>query len=140
MSIEELSLAVVGIDYPNADGSSRRFEIALCAAGDPIELRPEPTNEHDPSAIAVWRVGGGQLGYVTAERCGWIGARMQLEGAAAIYQGLHGPAAYIRVRFGGGPPTLPTPAPAGAPPRARGAVHHDPDAFYPDPEGPEWGA
>jgi hypothetical protein len=46
----ELSLAVVGIDFPNPDKSrsNRRFEIALCRPGDPVELRPEPKNPADP--------------------------------------------------------------------------------------------
>ncbi len=135
--MEELTLAVVGIDFLNANGSNRRFEIALCSPGDPIELRPEPENKYDHSAIAVWRPGGEQIGYITAERCGWIGARMQAEGAVAIYQSLWGPAAYIRVRFGGGAPTLPPAPPADRePPAGPGPVLD----FYPDPDGPEWGA
>ena len=40
-------------------------------------------------------------------------------------------AAIIRVRFGGGAPTLPTPRPS----RQLWT-----DEFYADPEGPEWGA
>lgn len=52
----EVTLAVVGMDFPKADksGSSRRMELMLCRPGDPIELRPEPNNEHDPFAIAVF--------------------------------------------------------------------------------------
>ena len=40
--VTELSLAVVGIDFPNPDKSrsNRRFEIALCRPGDPVELGP----------------------------------------------------------------------------------------------------
>jgi hypothetical protein len=127
---DELSLAVVGIDYANADGSLRRFELLLCEPGDTIELRPEPTNEHDPRAVAVFRIGGGQIGYLTAERCGWIGGRMASEEFAAIFQRVTETAAIIRIRFGGGLPTLP-PDPPGEDP--------DPD-FYPDSDGPEWGA
>ncbi|UIJ43741.1 HIRAN domain-containing protein [Sphingomonas cannabina] len=136
---DELTLAVVGIDYANADGSNRRFEIGLCRPGDPIELRPEPTNEHDELAVAVWRPGGGQMGYVTAERAPFVRQRLAT-GYKAVFQGVAGSAAYIRARFGGGDPTLP-PAPAEqiahAPPRRSS---YDPDAFYPDPDGPEWGA
>jgi hypothetical protein len=129
--VDELSLAVVGIDYANADGSSRRFELLLCKPGDPIELRPEPKNEHDERAVAVFRAGGGQLGYLTAERCGWIGGRMAAEGAVAVFQRMTGTAAIIRVRFGGGAPTLP--------PEPIEGGDSEPD-FYPDPEGPDWGA
>lgn len=133
--MEELSLAVVGVDYPNADGSNRRFEIEMCRPGDAIELRHEPTNEHDPRAVAVWRAGGGQMGYLTAERAGWIGRRLQEEEAVAVYQGFEHRAAYIRVRFGGGAPTVP-------PVRivAKTGVVAADDDFYPDPEGPEFGA
>lgn len=72
-----MSLAVVGIAYPNADGSNRRFEIELLAAGEPVDLVPEPTNEKDSSAVAVFARGGGQLGYLTAERCGRIGGLLR---------------------------------------------------------------
>lgn len=45
MSLAALSLAVVGADYPNKGKMpGRRFEIALCAPGDPVELRSDPEN------------------------------------------------------------------------------------------------
>ncbi|WP_380925512.1 HIRAN domain-containing protein [Sphingomonas leidyi] len=127
----ELSLAVVGIPYDNADGSSRRFELLLCAAGDPVELRPEPTNEHDPRAIAVFSERGVQLGYLSAERCGWIG-RMMADGApvVAIFQEVLETSAVIRARFGGGNPTLP----------ASGAPAASDSDFVPDPDPGIWGA
>lgn len=129
--MQELSLAVVGIGYANADGSSRLFEIALCRPGDPIELRLEPTNEHDALAVAVFRPGGGQLGYLTAERAPLIGAKLRVaEPCVAIFQGEGPTAAFIRARFDGTAPTLPQPR--GDPPAA-------PD-FYPDPDPPDWGA
>lgn len=68
MAIDELSLAVVGIPYPNADGSSRIDELALCRRGECVELRLEPQNEHDSRAIAVFSARGAQIGYVTAQR------------------------------------------------------------------------
>lgn len=37
--MQELTLTVVGIDFPNADGSNRRFEIALCEPGH-FQTRP----------------------------------------------------------------------------------------------------
>jgi len=130
--VNELTLAIVGLDYPNADRSNRRFELALCRPGDPLELRPEPRNRHDPRAVAVWRSGGGQLGYISAERCGWIGGRLRGgEEASAVFQGAAGAVAYCRVRFGGGAPTLP--------PSALREAGGD-DDFVPDPEAPEWGA
>lgn len=127
----ELSLAVVGIAYDNADGSNRRFELLLCRPGEPVELRPEPTNEHDPSAVAVFSARGVQLGYLSAERCGWI-ARLLSEGTSyeAIFQDLFDSSAAIRVRFGGGSPTLP-------PRRQPSGANDD---FEPDPDPGMWGA
>jgi hypothetical protein len=108
--MRELSLAVVGLDYPNADKSNRRFEMALCAHGEPIYLVREPKNRADPRAVAVVSVRGIQLGYLTAERCGWIGSRLLAgEEYEAFFQEPGRSAAIIRVRFGGGRPTLPDP-------------------------------
>ena len=128
----ELTLAVVGIQYPNADGSNRRFEIELCAPGDPIHLLREPANKHDEYAVAVFSQRGQQIGYLLAERAPWIGAKLSAgEEYHAIFQGLVGVAAYVRVRFGGGVPTLPP---------ARSTPTVECDDFQPDPDGPEWGA
>ncbi|HEX8382142.1 MAG TPA: HIRAN domain-containing protein [Sphingomonas sp.] len=104
----ELSLAVVGLDFPNRDRSNRRFEMALCRPGDPVELRPEPRNPADPRAVAVHSERGTQLGYVTAERCGLIGKWLR-EGRdyRAVFQEAGHHRAVIRARFGGGAPTLP---------------------------------
>lgn len=131
MDQRELTLAVVGIDYANADGTSRRFELKLCQRGEPVDLRPEPKNKHDPRAVAVFSARGWQLGYLTAERAGWIGGKIKAgEEVSAIFQGMEGKAAYVRVRFGGGVPTLPP---------ARPASPQNPD-FEPDPDPGMWGA
>ncbi len=147
--MDELTTSIVGIDFPNDDKSrsNRRMEIMLCAPGDPVELRPEPTNEFDSNAIAVWSERGVQMGYISAERAPLIGKRMQGDDVVAIFQVLHWNEAYIRIRFGGGLPTLPAaPAepqrarPAPRPMRAGPRPVFDPHAFYPDEEGPEFGA
>jgi hypothetical protein len=144
--MQELTLAVVGIDFPNADGSNRRSEAMMTLPGEPVELVPEPKNKHDSNAIAVMSPRGVQLGYINAERAPYIGGRMARgEDAEAIFQGLDGGSAFIRVRFGGGAPTLPPssdkPPSAPRPPRPpRRSEPYDPHAFYPDEEGPEWGA
>lgn len=131
VSDRELTLAVVGIDFANADGSNRRFAIALCRPGDPVELRPEPKNKHDSRAVAVFTDRGGQIGYLTAERCGLIGGKVRAgEEVAAVFQGVGDTAAFIRVRFGGGAPTLPPQSPP--PPQY-------PD-FEADPDPGLWGA
>jgi len=133
-AFRELSLAVVGLDYPNKDriGSSRRFEAALCGPGDPVTLRREPRNAFDPDAVAVFSERGVQLGYLTSQRCSWIGAKIAAgEPVVAVFQCLEGRAAVIRARIGGGTPTLPP-----AQPTRASAV----DDFVADPAAPEWGA
>lgn len=134
-TMDELTLAVVGIDFPNEDKarSNRRFELLASAAGDPVSLHLEPRNRHDPNAVAVFSARAVQIGYLSAERAPMIGARMRRgEEVRAIYQGLRGSVGYIRVRFGGGAPTLPPTTEVRSAPVA--------DDFYPDPEGPDWGA
>ena len=136
--MDEMTLAVVGIDFPHDDKarSNRRFEWLASAIGDPVTLRPEPRNRHDPHAVAVFSQREVQLGYLSAERAPLIGARLRRgEEVSAIYQGLRGSVAYIRVRFGGGAPTLPPEREPVDPVASLGD-----DGFYPDPDGPEWGA
>lgn len=133
--MDEMTLAVVGIDFPNEDKarSNRRFELLASAVGDPVSLRPEPRNRHDPNAVAVFSARDVQVGYLSAERAPLVGARIRRgEEVQAVFQGLRGSVAYVRARFGGGAPTLPSVAEA--PPEPAG------DDFYPDPDGPEWGA
>lgn len=139
--MKEFTLAIVGIDYSNADRArtNRRSELLLLKEGAPLALVPEPKNPHDCWAVAVFSPSGVQVGYVTAERSQWIGGKIR-EGLEvnAIYQGVVGKAGYTRVRVGGGAPTLPPVA--FAPPIGE---EHDPadgDGFWPDEDGPEWGA
>jgi hypothetical protein len=134
----ELSLAVVGLEFPNTDEtkSNRLFEARLCKPGDLVRLVPEPKNPVDPRAVAVFSERGVQLGYLTAERCGWIGGKIASgEPVAAIFQDLQSKVAVIRARFGGEEPTLP--ALAVEQPSDRSANEED---FYPDPPAPDWGA
>lgn len=108
MPLPQLSLAVVGIDFPNKRGPGRRFVVGLLAPGDPVELRPEPNNKHDPRAVAVFSAEGVQLGYLTAERCGRIGQLLARgHDVAAVFQRLDRSAAIIRVAFDGDVPVLP---------------------------------
>ncbi len=133
-----MTLTVVGIDFPNEDKarSNRRFELMASAPGDPVTLRPEPRNRHDPNAVAVFSARDVQIGYLSAERAPLIGARLRRgEVVRAIYQGMKGAVGYIRVRFGGEAPTLPL-----KDDRAPSSVGPEQDGFYPDPDGPDWGA
>lgn len=103
-----ISLAVVGADYPNEDGSDRRFELALCSPGEAVELRPEPRNRADPRAIAVFSCRGEQIGYLPAERAPWIGSLISSGREwRAVYQVRSDFGAWIRVAFDGAEPVLP---------------------------------
>ncbi|MEG3091154.1 HIRAN domain-containing protein [Sphingomonas sp. PB1R3] len=135
--MDEMTLAVVGIDFSNDDRarSNRRFELLASAAGDPVSLRLEPRNRHDPNAVAVFSARDVQVGYLSAERAPMVGARIRRgDAVTAIHQGIRGSVAYIRVRFGGGMPTLPEMVEARSEPVA------PEEDFHPDPDGPEWGA
>lgn len=125
MTLSVLSLAVVGARFPNRSGPDRRFEILLCKPGDPVELIPEPKNPADPLAVAVFSERGVQMGYLTAERCGWIG-RMIRDGRdiEAAFQKPTQFGAVIRVAFDGAPLDLPKESP-------RESVDDD-SGFWPD--------
>ena len=51
--MNDLTTSIVGIDFPNEDKSksNRRMECMLCAPGDTVELRLEPTNPFDNNAV-----------------------------------------------------------------------------------------
>lgn len=130
MPLRSLSLAVVGADYPNRRGPTRRFEIELCLPGDPVELIPEPKNPVDPRAVAVFSSRGVQLGYLSAERCGWIGG-MLAKGRElrAIFQAKAQWGAVIRVAFDGEEPQLPA--------SGHGDQDEESPDFYPDETWPD---
>jgi hypothetical protein len=110
--MRELSLAVVGADFPNKKGPGRRFEIAICAPGEPTHLVPEPKNPADHRAIAVFSCRGVQIGYLTAERCGLIGKQLRSgREISAVFQQATPAGALIRVTFDGEKPALPEPKP-----------------------------
>ena len=97
-----MSLAVVGIGYANADGSSRKANIQRMRPGDPIELVPEPDNEHDPYAVAVFDAKRRQLGYLSAERAPWIGSLIRAgRELTVVFQGVAQTGAWARVAFDG---------------------------------------
>lgn len=129
-----MSLAVVGADFDNADGSNRRFEIALCRSGEPVELRPEPRNPVDSNAVAVFSCRGTQLGYVRAERAPRI-SQLIREGRElrAVFQRRAGFGAWVRIAFDGEEPVL---SEAMTFDDLREFVDAEPD-FYPDEEWPD---
>lgn len=126
-----MSLAVVGAGFQNKRGPSRRFELQMCSPGERVELRPEPKNPADPRAIAVYSSRGIQIGYLTAERCGWIGG-MLAEGVeiVAIFQAHASFGAWIRISFDGTTPTLPSASAA----RSERESSLGEDGFWPDPD------
>lgn len=102
-----MSLAVVGGRFLNADGGSRQFEIMLCEPGEPVDLRPEPKNPHDQRAVAVMSARGIQIGYLTAERCGRIGALIRSGREwRAVFQAPTNFGAWIRIAFDGEEPAV----------------------------------
>ncbi|AHE52606.1 HIRAN domain-containing protein [Sphingomonas sanxanigenens] len=111
----ELSLAVVGAQYPNKRGPTRAFGIAMCRPGDPIELRPEPKNPADERAVAVFTADNIQIGYITAERAPYIGGIIKAgREVRTIFQAPTQWGAIVRCAFDGAAPRLP-PAPKHAP-------------------------
>lgn len=132
MARPPLSLAVVGADFPNRRGPTRRFEIEICKPGEPVELVREPRNPADPRAVAVLSCRGVQIGYLTAERCGWIG-KMIADGAdvRAVFQAKTSYGAVLRVAFDGQSPDMPRD------PEPSGARVVDDSGFWPDPPSPD---
>lgn len=126
-AVRTLSIAIVGIDYPNKRGPDRRFELAICREGEPVELRPEPENKYDEHAIAVYSCRGIQLGYLPSERAVLIGTYWrQGHTTIAIFQALEAKVGWVRVAFNGEQPVLP-PVAAAAPPPDWDAVDSDYD-------------
>ncbi|WP_420137866.1 HIRAN domain-containing protein [Sphingomonas sp.] len=128
MPITALSLAVVGTEYPNRKGPSRRFEIAMCRPAEPVSLVPEPKNPADPRAVQVVSQRGIVMGYLSAERCGWIGGLLA-EGRdlQAVFQEATSWGAVIRVSLDENEPDLPP---------ERAAPIRDPD-WWPDEIPPD---
>lgn len=130
------SLPIVGIDYPNKRGPDRRFELAICRAGELVELRPEPDNRYDEHAIAVYSCRGVQLGYLPSERAVLIGTYWrQGQTTIAIFQALEAKVGWVRVAFNGEQPVLPAVAAASPPPDWDGVdsdYGFEPDWIPPD--------
>jgi hypothetical protein len=125
-----MSLAIVGIDYPNKRGPGRRFELEICKPGEMVELRREPNNQFDEHAIAVFSCRGIQLGYLASERAVLVGTLWrQGHEARAIFQALEAKAGWLRIAFDGEEPVLPTAAVVRP---AMGADVFWPDEIYPD--------
>lgn len=131
----QISLAVVGADYPNKRGPGRRFEIAICKPGEPVDLRLEPNNPADSRAVAVYSCRGIQIGYLTAERAPLVGPAVRERRIKAIFQQADRWGATIRAAYDGATPTLPSPRDSNA---AEWPPPGSDDAdWWPDKEWPE---
>ena len=133
IDLRQLSVAIVGITYPNrSKGPTRLFELALCEPGDKVDLVPEPKNEFDEHAIAVFSSRGVQLGYLPSERAVWINTllRRGVE-VRAVFQAQGDTVAWCRIAFDGEEPALPPPV---------DRVVEEDDGFYADDPGGDWGA
>ena len=103
----QITLPIVGIDYPNKRGVARRFAVDLLRPGDPVLLVLEPENPADENAVAVFSVEKVQMGYIPAQRAPYVGKKMREGGASAVFQGKGGRGAFIRIAFDGEEPVLP---------------------------------
>ncbi len=105
--MKALSLAIVGTQYPNKKGPTRRFELELLKPGEPIELRPEPKNPADENAIAVYSCRGVQLGYVASVRAVLLIGQFKAGATVrAVFQGFSHAGPWIRVTFDGSEPIV----------------------------------
>lgn len=125
--LAQITLPIVGIDFPNKSGPARRFGIELLERGDPVELVPEPKNPYDENAVAVFSVEGVQLGYLPAMRAPYVGQQIRRGEVKAIFQGAGGRGYFVRIAFDGDEPVLP---PARPDPEAPGDWY--PDEIYDD--------
>lgn len=134
----DFSLNIVGERYDNADGSSRQDEIERVQPGEPVDLIREPNNKHDPSAIGVWSARGVQIGYIAADRTGWIGGKLDGDVRAIVERktGQHGRRGLVLlINLQGSDPDLEAAQARWAAYQARRSVE-DFSAF----SGPDWGA
>lgn len=108
MNLPQQTLEIVGLDYPNRNGSNRRKLLSECVPGDPVSLQREPLNKADSRAIAVIGRGGAQFGYVSAERAARLAPMLDRgRTVMAIFQGTADRRAYLRIAYDGEIPTLP---------------------------------
>ena len=105
--LSQITLPIVGIDFPNKSGPTRRFGIELLQPGDAIELRPEPKNPYDEHAIAVFSIDDVQLGYLPANRAPYVGQQIRRGSASAIFQGAGARGFFVRIAFDGDVPVIP---------------------------------
>lgn len=123
--MNQVSILIVGADYPNKDKSNRRTEILWSAPGERVDLVPEPKNPFDPQAVAVYSARGVQIGYVGSFQAQLIGSYLSRgRVSGCIFQSIHRDGAIVRLGLDGEAPTLPE--------AEREASAPDDSGFYPD--------
>ncbi len=131
----QITIPVKGVGFPNRDARlhgkiSRRFELATCQPGEAVRLVAEPGNPVDPNAVLILSARDVPLGYVPAERAPLIARLLKQEGGVpAIFQGMAGTTAFVRLSLDGSPPVLPPPRPTVE------TVEEEPD-YFTDPPSP----
>ena len=103
------SMVVIGADYPNSRGTTRRAEIALCQPGDVLEFRRERGTIEGKRAVGVYSPRGVQIGYAHPGDADELAGMVAV--ARAVFQTADTWGAVIRVTLDGSTPTLPTPKP-----------------------------
>jgi hypothetical protein len=146
-AMDELTTSIVGVDFPNEDRSksNRRMECMLCAPGDAVELRLEPTNPFENNAVAIQRarhaVGLRQRRASAVDRQADERRRSDRHLSSDARKWCLHPDPVRRWRAY---PARPGPrcseAPASSPGRPAQRPVCDPHALYPDDDGPEWAA
>ena len=110
MPLPQHTLPIVGLDYPNRRGPSRRAALAQCRPGDSLTLKPEPDNPADRHAIRVVSPDGITLGYISAERAPRLAALIARHRTVrVIFQGCAGHQAFVRIAYDEDIPCLPQP-------------------------------
>lgn len=105
--LAQITLPIVGVDFPNKSGPTRRFAVELLEPGDPVKLRAEPKNPVDPHAVAVDSLDDVQLGYLPAERAPYVGTQLRRGEVSAVFQGRGERGFFVRIAFDGDAPVLP---------------------------------
>lgn len=128
MTLAQRTLAVVGANHMPGVG----FEITMCRPCELVQLVPEPENEADENAIAVYSARNVQIGYLPSERAAFLIKVLKGgETIRAVFQEPTPWGCYIRMSFDGSVPILPE--------KVQGSVQEiDPEPdWYPDEEWPE---
>lgn len=109
----------------------------MCMAGENVSLVPEPENEFDPRAIAVYSQRMVQIGYVKAERASRIGSLLGTADVVAVFQRQSTFGAWVRIAFDGVPPILTDAMLDDQEGGAKMAPLLQADEFYPDAIWPD---